>query len=73
MRKPDPNCAMALATANPLVIRPSSSGDAPSESAYSGSSGSMIEMPRLETNEMTARTMSAGPPTSRMRWITRAD
>lgn len=33
----------------------------------------MIEMPRLETNEIVARTASAGPPTSRMRRITRAD
>ena|SRR6266850_2081663 len=30
----------------------------------------MIEIPRLETNEMVARTASAGLPFSRRRWIT---
>ncbi len=32
----------------------------------------MIEMPRLETNEIVASTASAGLPLSRSRWITSA-
>lgn len=45
----------------PLRRSPCHSGVAPSESPYSGSSGSMIEIPRLDTNEIEASTGSAGP------------
>jgi hypothetical protein len=42
--------------AKTLTIKPSSLGVAPSWTAYSGSSGSMIETPTLEMKAIAART-----------------